>query len=164
MGFFKDECLSLVKTKEFGICDQQDGRAYVDTADVKSWIAKVENPSGSEVQFYAVDNCIIYQNAEGGRISSCDAAIKVTTNKLLFVELKERKYSGWISTGIAQLESTLQLYKQYETNQAGEIICYLSNSLRPKVPKSRVRAIADLREKFKQSTGADLRIEVTINI
>ncbi|GLR64381.1 hypothetical protein [Marinospirillum insulare] len=164
MSFFKDKCLTLVSAEEFGVCDKNDSPAFVDFENKVDWIAVVKNTSALELSFYAIDKCIVYTKADGGVISSCDAAIKIPNNKVLFIELKERRYSGWISSGIEQLKSTLQLYKQYEANLASETLCYLSNSLRPKVPRSRVRETAALKQEFKLSTGSELKLEALITI
>lgn len=110
MALFSGQCAEPPRTDaEFGICDPQDGsKAYTDVVDNNGWDATVINADQQEVTFTAIDNCMVFLR-EGSKDQhrSCDGML-TTSEKLYLVELKN-KGSSWISDGIEQLESTMNL-------------------------------------------------------
>lgn len=163
MSFFKEQCLSLVNSKEFGILDDIPNQpAYVDEENKKAWLAQVNNKDEIQLKFYAIDNCIIFldENKNKNKKSTCDAAIKAENQQLLFIELKDRRSSGWLSKATSQLKSTLDLYKEHETNLMARIECYVCNPQRPSAPTSMLNTL----KSFKKDTGHKLNVSHKINI
>lgn len=161
MSFFKDGCLTQTTSKEFGIRDDVPNQpAIVDEGNNETWLAHVNNNDELQLGFYAIDNCIVFNNENGNKYSTCDAAIKHENQQLFFIELKDRKSSGWLSKATSQLKSTLDLYKEYETSLTDRIECYVCNPQRPSAPASAL----GLLKSFKQETGYKLNVNHQISI
>lgn len=109
MNFFQPACQEpMINHTEFGICDDNVNKAYTTVVDPETWIGVVKNPTGKDVVFTAIDNCVIKRNEEIGH-GRCDAML--TTNKHLYlVELKEVEKS-WQTGAIEQLTSTIRFLK-----------------------------------------------------
>ncbi len=41
VDFFNSECSNVLSNKEFGLCDKDNSKAYIDTGNQNSWIATV---------------------------------------------------------------------------------------------------------------------------
>ena len=111
VNFFETSCKEPAKTDDsFGICDDQDGtKAYTDIDDNDKWIATVKNKERLEVQFTAIDNCIIaLKEGTKDKESTCDGMLTFK-NSLYLVELKKQRTGGWISDAIEQLKNTIKL-------------------------------------------------------
>lgn len=161
MSFFDSKCLERTISENFGLCDdKQNQPAYVDTQDKSKWIAEIINPAGLSLEFYAIDNCLVFTSKNNNKVSTCDAAIKVKGSKLYFIELKQRKSKGWIGQARKQLKSTLELYRSIEQQPIESIICCACNSQRPSAPTSN---LSSLRE-FKKETGCKLLVQAKISI
>lgn len=163
MSFFTSECLTRVTNQEFGIRDDKPNQpAYVDSAiqNKAYWLASVNNPQALNLEFYAIDNCIIYENIQNEKESTCDSAIQYKNEQLYFIELKDRKSSGWLGKAAKQLKNTLSLYKQNQANPANKIECYVCNPQKPSAPTSNLSYL----KSFKQETGYKLNVSVQINI
>ncbi|MFN5894258.1 MAG: hypothetical protein ACK45Z_16760, partial [Dolichospermum sp.] len=107
INFFKSTCQSQTNQYKFGLCDDPNkdkDPAYIDTVDCSKWIAIVENNQEIEVIFTAIDNCIEILRSNGERENRCDGMLTYN-NHIIFVELKERKYTNsvWIDEGENQL-------------------------------------------------------------
>ena len=113
MNFFATTCREPSRTdKLFGLCDgQAGGKAYSAIAHQSKWIATVKNSSGAEVNFTAIDKCVLYDHDYPGR-GRCDGML--TSNKHLYlVELKD-KIAGGIPEAKIQLESTIRFLLEFE--------------------------------------------------
>lgn len=161
MSFFDSKCLKEINLAEFGLCDDKENQpAYIDTQDKSKWIAEIINPVSLDVEFYAIDNCLLFENKNNNKISTCDAAIKIEESKLYFIELKRRKSKGWIGKAKKQLKSTLELYRRFDPQPIEHIICCASNSQRPSAPTSNLSSLRD----FKQETGCKLLVQAKITL
>lgn len=161
MTFFKSQCVTRVDFKEFGIRDDLPNQpACVDEVNKEQWLAHVNNEHGLSLDFYAIDNCIIYQHENGNKKSTCDAAIKIENKQLYFIELKDRRSSGWLSKATNQLKSTLKLYRDNEISLVNKIECYVCNPQRPSAPSSTL----GLLKKFRRDTGCNLNVSHKVNI
>jgi hypothetical protein len=133
IDFFKASCRSHTAEVRFGICDDDDELpAYLDNLDQNTWIATVVNPNAKEVAFTAIDKCVDFPLIKGKTQSRCDAMMDCD-NCLYIVELKN-KGSEWQSSGIEQLEATIQdlivsmgeTYNTYRSRKA-----YVANRRHP---------------------------------
>ncbi len=107
IDFFKVQCLTNTSAIKFGICDDDDELpAYIDNLDENIWIATVLNDDSKEVTFTAIDKCIHFSLIDGDMPSRCDAML-TCDNCLYVIELKNKK-ADWQSSGIEQLEATIQ--------------------------------------------------------
>ena len=167
IDFFNEECRSIYTYEYFGLCDDTDyppdqpTPAYAIPYHEELWVATVENANKNEITFVAVDHCVIKSIVNGEpRPQSCDCLI-ASKNELIFVELKERKYRGWLSKGLAQLESTIHLYNnnkqmpKFNTRKA-----YLANKARPDFKFTTITE----KEQFKDNTDFELYVDLFIPI
>jgi len=152
----------------FGLCDDlppAKNPAYLDFLDKTKWIAIVENNHNNSVVFTAIDNCKEFEFLKkGGNMGEtgkrCDCVLTVDT-KIIFVELKQREFSGWIAKADEQLRSTIDYFKKhsdakrYLTKQA-----YIANSMRPITRTNQLTRI----DAFLNDTGYVLRIQNRIEI
>lgn len=107
IDFFKVQCLANTSEIRFGICDNDDELpAYIDTINENIWIATVLNDNAKTVTFTAIDKCIDIPLIHGNMPSRCDAML-TCDNCLYIVELKNKR-AEWQSSGIEQLEATIQ--------------------------------------------------------
>ena len=107
---FKEDCrYPSIDNDIFGLCDDENNtKAYPDTAHRKNWIAAVSNPGRLNIVFTAIDKCVINDHEAQG-LSRCDGML-TTDNHLYLVELKNKKPS-WREEAIEQLSSTIVLLK-----------------------------------------------------
>jgi hypothetical protein len=109
IDFFGTACQTSSNKTRFGLYDDPPpakNPAKINELDESIWIAEVHNSSGQTVYFYAIDHCIEILRPNGEPEKKCDGMLHYGTN-LIFVELKDRDYSGWISKGRNQLIATL---------------------------------------------------------
>ena len=79
----------------FGLCDDSIGRnkkpAYIDESDSDKWIAEVHNDNKTDVDFYAIDCCVIWYLPNKDIAKACDGMLSYNNKKtIVFVELKDR--------------------------------------------------------------------------
>lgn len=161
MSFFKEQCLTLISSKKFGILDDVPNEpASVNETNNDKWLACVNNEYAAQLEFYAIDNCIVFYDEKNNKKSTCDAAIKYENKQLYFIELKDRKSSGWLSKAASQLKSTLDLYSNNEDSLADNIECYVCNPQRPSAPTSALSVL----KSFRQTTGYKLNVNYNVNI
>jgi hypothetical protein len=153
---------------EFGLCDDPPpakNPAYIDESDDTKWIATIKNNQENTITFTAIDHCKEFEfPKKGGNAieigKRCDGVLTID-DKIVFVELKERAYSGWIKGADEQLRSTIDFFsqhsdaKKYLTRQA-----YIANRMRP-ITKTNQQQRMD---KFLNDTSYDLKIENRIII
>ena len=98
INFLQENFKTESSRKEFGLCDDiPNSPAYIDENDRLKWIALVKNPNNKEIDFYAIDNCVIIKRPNGEIESSCEGVL-VENSTLTFVELKERAKGQWFKT------------------------------------------------------------------
>jgi hypothetical protein len=106
IDFFNPQCQSNTTDVKFGICDDDNELpAYIDAANLNSWIASVINDDSKEIIFTAIDKCIDFPLIDGEMQSRCDVMM-TCDNCLYLIELKNKR-SDWQSSGIEQLEATI---------------------------------------------------------
>lgn len=128
-------CGSVTNNNTFGLCDDPPPSttpAYIQHNNPNDWIAEVNNPLGYEVTFKAVDNCVELLRPNGELVSRCDGFLHFNNDTLIFVELKDRDSSGWLSKGREQLTISIEKFAEnhnvnnYTMNEA-----YVCNKQRP---------------------------------
>lgn len=146
-------CGSVTNNNMFGLCDDpppSSSPAYIQHYNQNDWIATINNPTGQDVTFKAVDNCIELLRPNGDLESRCDGFLKYNNDILVFVELKDRDSSGWLSRGREQLTITIEKFAEnhnvnnYTMNEA-----YVCNKQRPLAVTSIITEI----QKFKDDTA-----------
>ena len=103
-------CGSVTNLDKFGLCDDPPPSkepAYIDANNPTEWVAEIINKNHIEVSFKAVDNCVPLFRANGELESRCDGFL-VHGNEVIFVELKDRDTSGWVSKGRQQITTTIE--------------------------------------------------------
>jgi hypothetical protein len=161
VNFFDPQCQEMTIEIKFGLCDDKPHHsAYIDTSDSDKWIAIIENNGKVEVIFTAIDNCIDIRRPDGSKESRCDGMITYT-DKIIFIELKERQSKGWIEKGESQLRTTISIFSsnnnidQYELKAA-----YIANKFRPIFESNAMTRM----QKFKDDTGFILKIRNMIEL
>jgi len=156
IDFFKSGCKKTSIKKEFGLCDNPDPAkdpAYIDEFNDVNWIAQVTNQNGNSVDFFAIDHCIEIRRSNIEMAKHCDGMLSYESN-IVFVELKNRGSSGWLSDGRKQLTETISFFKDnhnittYKLKEA-----YVCNKQRPLA----VTNISSEVQKFKDETAVILK-------
>lgn len=161
MSFFNKNCLTKINNTKFWIKDDKPNQpAYLTTNEPEKREVKVTNKETLDLEFYAIDYCIIFRNERDLKESTCDAALKHKDDFIFFLELKNRTYSGWLSKAIKQLENTLSLYNKSEVHRAKNIKCFVCNTQRPRATESCKGLLA----KFKMQNNCMLEVSHTITI
>ena len=162
IDFFKAQCLTNTSEIRFGICDDDDELpAYIDSLDENIWIATVLNDASKAVTFTAIDKCIDFPLIDGDMPSRCDAML-TCDNCLYVIELKNKR-AGWQSSGIEQLEATIQdlinelgqAYNNYRLRKA-----YVANRRHPSFHVIENETM----EKFRDIYRVRLDLQATIRI
>lgn len=103
----------LKKDAVLGICDP-DGEfpAFTTTEHgCDKWCATIYNNERKEIQFIAIDKNIDIRKSDGNQESRCDGMIFIAdTRELSFVELKDYRVGGYISSAEEQLLKTLEYF------------------------------------------------------
>ncbi len=151
INFFDLNCQEITNAVKFGLCDDQlpsNKPAYIDVISPNKWIAVVINTDAIEVTFTAIDHCLKIDSNLGDR---CDAMLTYQ-DKIIFVELKERRNKQWLAKGEEQLENTISIFKSDPNNNLDfykSKIAYIANRLRPDMHSSKMVRT----QKFKDRTG-----------
>lgn len=165
INFFDENCQSQTNQSKFGLCDDpppSNNPAYIDTEDSNKWIAIVENNQELEVIFTAIDNCIEILRPDGKMDSRCDGMLTYE-GKIIFVELKQRKYTNsvWIEDGEKQLRKTIAVFiKDNDLDSYKSKKAYIANNKKPQFQYSHKEKM----QKFKNDTGFILLIQNIIKI
>ncbi|MFM5889931.1 MAG: hypothetical protein ACKPFD_16865 [Dolichospermum sp.] len=165
INFFKSTCQSQTNQPKFGLCDDpppSENPAYININDSRKWIAIVENNQEINVIFTAIDKCIEILRSDGKMDNRCDGMLTYNNN-IIFVELKERKYTNsvWIDDGENQLRKIISVFINnhdlaiYKSKKA-----YIANSRKPNFQSSQSERMG----RFKNETGFRLIIQNTIEI
>jgi hypothetical protein len=162
IDFFKVQCCTNTSEIRFGICDDDDELpAYIDSLDENIWIATVLNDDAKAVTFTAIDKCIDFPLIDGDMQSRCDVML-TCDNCLYVIELKNKR-SDWQSSGIEQLEATIQnliavlgaTYNNYRFKKA-----YVANKRHPNFHVIENETM----EKFRDLYRVRLDLQATIRI
>ena len=153
INFFDAGCKTESNRNHFGLCDNPppgEDPAYIDEHDPFKWIGIVNNPTNKDADFYAIDNCVTILKADGiSRESRCDGMLHYD-NTVLFVELKMRGGSGWLSKARSQLTITLGKFQEDNTlTDFDKVEAYACNGLRPAANQGNNSEL----QKFKDETG-----------
>lgn len=163
IDFFKKGCKNSSTKLKFGLCDddsEPDNPAYIDEINKSDWLAEITNPNSITVDFYAVDKCIEIRRQDGSMEKRCDGMLHYE-NKLIFVELKNRTFSGWVADGREQLTTTYNVFKSNPGNSLfTEIEGYICNKQRPVATGNHMIQI----QRFRNDTGLKLNIQRIINL
>lgn len=162
INYFESKCKTNSNANTFGLCDNPDPAkdpAYIDETNSSKWIGVVDNVNQKEVNFFALDNCLLIKRADGSKEKMCDGLLHYD-NDLIFVELKDRHFSGWLGVGSAQLTETINTFKTNNTINYSKVEAYLCNKQRPVTTPNYMNVIA----KFKNDTGFILFVKQTITI
>ncbi|MEM1000359.1 MAG: hypothetical protein AAGN35_25120 [Bacteroidota bacterium] len=154
IDFFTEACRSTVPAPVFGIRDGRDtAPAYWTTEDKHPWIATVENEKRKSINFHAIDGCVDLRQIDGDQEKRCDAMLSYPEN-LVFIELKEVK-ANWIEGGIAQLQRTIELFREHHDLAAfRKRRAFLANRRHPSFKFSHKERMA----RFRDVTGVRLII------
>ncbi len=163
INFFDANCQSQTNQPKFGLCDDlNEDPAYIDIDDCSKWIAIVENNQEIEVIFTAIDNCIEILRSNGEMENRCEGMLTYN-NHIIFVELKERKYTNsvWIEEGEKQLRKTIAVFVNHNNLAIFKSKkAYIANSKKPQFQYSH----KDRMQKFRTDTGFRLSIQNTIKV
>jgi len=156
-------CKGTTNVDEFGLCDDPPPAtlpAYIDTVDKNKWIAIVNNAVAKDVTFKAVDHCVTILRPDGTRENRCDGLLTYDNN-IIFVELKDRAYSGWLGGARNQLTKTINVFAaEYNIATYNLVEVYVSNKLKPLT-----NAAHNIeKQKFKDETGLTLTVQREIII
>lgn len=164
IDFFNSPCReSARKEKLFGICDDQDGKkAYTNTSDPESWIARVINNPSHEIAFTAIDHCTtVYTEGTNELESTCDGMLTFE-DSLYLVELKNDRTGGWIPDATRQLENTIKLLQRHhnlaEYKYLKAFVCNRKHPRFKTIENSTNKAFFD-RTKFRLDVQANIAIK-----
>jgi hypothetical protein len=165
INFFDTNCQSQTNQPKFGLCDDpppSKDPAYINIDDSGKWIAIVENNQELEVIFTAIDNCIELLRSDGKMDNRCDGMLTYNNN-IIFVELKERKYTNsvWIDDGENQLRKIISVFiNNHDLQIFKSKKAYIGNSKKPQFQYSHKERM----QKFRNDTGFTLIIQNTIKV
>jgi hypothetical protein len=159
LDFFTPDCQDGPYTvEEFGLCDPPDQTcAFVDTTNQDQWIATVKNPKQCNINFTAIDGCVIKDQEYQG-IPRCDAML-YTDYSLHLVELKARKNSEWLSDGKKQIISTIELLKTNNRTQTFKArFAHICNQRKPRYRSDESYRDFHLKHGFRLNTTATIDV------
>ncbi|PPJ62022.1 hypothetical protein [Cuspidothrix issatschenkoi] len=165
INFFDANCQSQTNQPKFGLCDDpppSKDPAYIDIDDCSKWIAIVENNQEIEVIFTAIDHCTEILRSDGKMDNRCDGMLTYNNN-IIFVELKERKYTNsvWIEEGENQLRKIISVFiNNHDLQIFKSKKAYIANSKKPQFQYSHKERM----QKFRNDTGFTLIIQNTIKV
>lgn len=163
VDFFMSGCKSTTIKDKFGLCDDPPPAnipAYIDESTQHKWIAEVENANKIMVNFHAIDNCVEILRPNGDMESRCDCMLHYN-NSLVFVELKDRASSGWLSKGSNQISVTINKFKEnHNINNFDNVEAYVCNKQKPLA----ITGTNSTTQKFKDEIGLTLRPNRKIKI
>lgn len=165
--FFQEGCLSSSSNRRFGLCDDLSpatNPAYIDEANGENWIATVVNDYEEQVDFYAIDNCVVVTPKGNGTASKrCDGVL-VLNDIIAFVELKSRIHKGadWVDEAYIQLRDTILKYENEGVIRSfSKKRGYIANGMKPRARRGQGERI----ERFSDETsGYVLYVQATINL
>jgi len=155
IDFFDTECTTVTKEKVFGIHDIPP--AVLDFRNDDLWIAWVDNETGMEVTFTAIDKCLDIPDNEGER---CEGMITYS-DTIIFVELKDRNGGRWAGKSRDQLINSINLFKRdANIDSFRRVYGHIANKQRPHFKAGGMRFF----QEFEDETGCILRVSDVIKI
>lgn len=156
-------CRSITTNDKFGLNDDPPPAhfpAYIMHYNEDEWIAEVHNSNQKQITFKAIDNCVPVLRPDGNLESRCDGML-IREKNLVFVELKNRASSGWLSDGRQQLTITILNFRGTpDANKYNIIEAYVANKQKPLAITGNNTEV----EKFKDATGLLLKADRIIVI
>ena len=151
-------CLSSTSAKLFGICDDTPPPnlpAYINHSEPEKWLLTLENPNnGIQIIFKAIDNCVEIRRESGAMAKRCDGLL-IIGDKLVFVELKNRGYKGWLPSAREQIEETISTFKNAYPEHNFEVLePIIANRQQYKLPQN----LAIEEQKLKDAIGLKFRL------
>ncbi|MFO5474970.1 MAG: hypothetical protein ACLBM2_13910 [Dolichospermum sp.] len=165
INFFDANCQSQTNQPKFGLCDDpppSENPAYININDSRKWIAIVENNQEINLIFTAIDKCIQILRSDGKMDNRCDGMLTYNNN-IIFVELKERKYTNsvWIDEGENQLRKIISVFiNNHDLQIFKSKKAYIANRKKPQFQYSHKERM----QKFRNDTGFTLIIQNTIKV
>lgn len=162
VNFFHYQIQPSCTEAEFGLTDPGNSQPAQITFDLDKCGATVDNPNCKEITFIPVDHNIPLKDGNGNDLSTCDGLLRYTRdNELLaFVELKDRG-KQWLEEAIAQLGSTIELFKQNHVYTDFKIRrAYAANTQHPHFHSSH----SELMQRFHKDNDFILRISTCIHV
>ncbi|MFO0052746.1 MAG: hypothetical protein ACLBM4_22730 [Dolichospermum sp.] len=165
INFFDTNCQSQTNQPKFGLCDDpppSENPAYININDSRKWIAIVENNQEINLIFTAIDKCIQILRSDGKMDNRCDGMLTYNNN-IIFVELKERKYTNsvWIDDGENQLRKIISVFiNNHDLQIFKSKKAYIANRKKPQFQYSHKERM----QKFRTDTGFTLSIQNTIKV
>ena len=158
IDFFIPKCSNTLNNKKFGLCDDpppSKAPTYTSTSTSDNWIEIVKNSNRYDATFIAVDECIELKKANGHQDKRCDCMLAYT-NKLVFIELKNRNSNGWMDDAEEQLRVTIgHFISNHSISSYTSKVAYIANKRHPKFRSGQQTRM----DRFKDDTGVRLRIE-----
>lgn len=155
VNFFIEECQTEnILAPDFGICDSESGKAYVDLENREKWVARVRNRSGNPINFTSIDNCVEIRRETGESDFRCDGMLS-GNGLLIFVELKDQR-GDWIQHAVwDQLFRTINHFKEsHPVEGYKKKFAYACNKRHPQFHSNKM----DMMNEFRIKTGFRLLI------
>lgn len=165
IDFFEPTVRASTDAELFGLCDdetlpgQVPAPAYLDIQNPFAWIGEVENPSKMTVDFYPVDNHLAIFREDGSIENKCDCLLHYN-NSVHFIELKERQFSGWVSSACRQLKATINCFSQNYNISEYNLKAQICNKARPNFSQNYMISM----EKFEDETNVGLIIAKLVRL
>lgn len=166
LDFFTSGCKHSSSKKTFGLCDDIDASgstsspAYIDEQNGSNWIATIDNHHKDKIDFYAIDNCLVFPLTAGKPSKRCDGML-ISGNKIAFVELKSRNEDGakWVADAEEQIRSAITFFKTTDDADKYKIKrAYIVNNMRPQSRTSQAQRM----ERFLDETEYRLFVKARI--
>jgi len=155
IDFFAAKCITQTKERVFGIHDIPPAVLVFQDEDL--WIAWVDNETGMDVTFTAIDKCLDIADNEGER---CEGMITYA-DTIIFVELKDRDGGRWAGKSRDQLINSIKLFKRdANIDSFRKMYGHIANKQRPYFHAGGMRFF----EEFEEKTGFILRVSDVIKI
>lgn len=170
IDFFNKEHKTHSNKEVFGLCDDDnDLPAYIDedlgNKDSK-WIGMAHNALKREIAFYPVDHCVEIKKADGKMAERCEGFLLYLENRIIFVELKNRRLSSeaWRKKAEEQILVTIRYFVDNYDRNTYSIKAWICN--KQLANNNYFQQILEFKDKTKTEFGKGyvLYIQKTINL
>lgn len=132
-------CKETTNALRFGLCDDRPEDklpARIDKTNEEKWQLTIENPTGKDVTFKAVDFCVdVYRTGEE-LIKRCEGFL-LYENNIRFIELKNSGHRGWLSDARQKFEETILAFRENHPEQNLSFLPpIVSNNLDYRTPRN----------------------------
>jgi hypothetical protein len=156
-------CKRTVNDAQFGICDRDSGErkpAFVDVNNKEMWDVVVENAGRKDITFKAIDFCVDVFKGPAQLIKRCEGFL-FYENKIIFLEIKNRMYRGWLADACEQFIETITKFKENYPDDTFEILNpVIANKCFFRVHQSEMMQ----KERLKAAIGVEFQIKREIYI